>query len=143
MFLKVSKDLIRKPAWTIWTDLFLVVKMARTALCIFSVIFACGFSHGSNSSNSAAMKDRLQVVVGEPTTLSPIGYQNSSNLSISRTGVVAAFYPTPDQGFVYRISKDRGKTWEEAVYPCPEGMLGGACGVGLKEGGVVKSARTL
>ena len=84
----------------------------------------------------------LKVTVGKPTKLSSVGYQNSSSLAVSRTGVVAAFYPRPEDGkevFVWRISTDGGQTWGQEA-PVPQGMgVGGAGCIGLREGGVIKS----
>ena len=42
--------------------------------------------------------DVLEVTVGKPTTLSSLTYQNSATVAVSRTGVVAAFYPKPGKG---------------------------------------------
>ncbi|MFV2069904.1 MAG: hypothetical protein ACC645_23305, partial [Pirellulales bacterium] len=81
----------------------------------------------------------LRITLGEPTTLSDVGYQNSSSLAVSRTGVVAAFYPRskPTRTLVYRISKDGGRRWDAEEHVCPEGWLPNANSIGLREGGVI------
>ena len=42
----------------------------------------------------------LNITVGQPTLLHPLTYQSYTSVSISRTGVVAAFYPL--EGFTER-----------------------------------------
>lgn len=73
--------------------------------------------------------------------MSGVVYQNSSSLAVSRTGAVAAFYPRrkPTPALVYRISRDRGRTWEPEEHVCPEGMLPSANSIGLRDGGVIKN----
>ena len=56
----------------------------------------------------------LKITVGEPTLLSPMdseNHQNTASLAVSRTGVVAAFYPKPPK--YCRTSTDGGLTWEQ------------------------------
>jgi len=81
----------------------------------------------------------LNVTVGEPTALSPAVGQNCSSLAVSRTGAVAAFYPPRPSARpeVYRVSTDGGVTWGEELRS-PEILGGGACGTGLREGGVIR-----
>jgi len=80
----------------------------------------------------------LKVTVGKPTRLSSLTYQNTATAAVSRTGVVAAFYPKPGKGpFFYRTSKDGGETWG-AEMKLPEIGGGGACHVALRDGGVLK-----
>ena len=81
----------------------------------------------------------LNITVGEPTKLSSLEYANSAVLAVSRTGVVAAFYPDPNRKKipVWRVSKDGGETWSKEV-PTPRGVEGGCPGsVGLRDGGVI------
>ena len=79
----------------------------------------------------------LKITVGKPTTLSSVENGNSANLSVSRTGVVAAFYPRRDpRGHFYRTSADGGLTWSKER-PAPFG--GGADGTPLREGGVIRA----
>lgn len=40
----------------------------------------------------------LKITVGEPTKPSALVNQNTTSLMVSRTGVVAAFYPKPSSG---------------------------------------------
>ena len=78
----------------------------------------------------------LKITVGEPTKLSDLLSQNSASVAVSRTGVVAAFYPKPGTGTkFYRISKDAGRTWGQELDfpPAYAGMMS----VGLREGGVL------
>ena len=54
----------------------------------------------------------LNITVGEPTKLSRLVNQNTASLAVSRTGVVAVFYPKPNTGpNFYRTSTDLGRTW--------------------------------
>lgn len=62
----------------------------------------------------------LKITVGEATELGDKVYQNTACLMVSRTGVVAAFYPDAK---VYRTSTDGGLTWSEEMNGPPE--LGG------------------
>ena len=79
----------------------------------------------------------LNVTVGEPTKLSDLAYQNTSTLMLSRTGVLAAFYPKPRTGpKFYRISTDRGHTWGPERDGPPE-LGGGAESGTLRDGGVL------
>jgi hypothetical protein len=79
----------------------------------------------------------LNVTVGKPTKLSDLVYQNTASVMVSRTGVVAAFYPKPRTGpHFYRISTDRGRTWGPERSGPPE--LGGGHDTGtLRDGGVI------
>ncbi len=89
-------------------------------------------------SAEAEEADLLKVTVGKPTRLSSLTYQNTATVAVSRSGVVAAFYPKPGKGpFFYRTSKDGGETWG-AEMKLPEIGGGGACHVALRNGGVLK-----
>lgn len=82
--------------------------------------------------------DVLRITVGQPTLLSLITNQNTSSLSVSRTGVVAAFYPKPGTGpKYYRTSTDGGVTWGPEM-DSPPLLVGGAESVALRDGGVLK-----
>ena len=79
----------------------------------------------------------LEITVGKATKLSTVSYQNTSQLCASRTGIVAAFYPTPPKNRpMCRISNDAGKTWGKEADP--PSHWGGAVHVGLRDGGVIK-----
>ena len=78
----------------------------------------------------------LKITVGEPTFLSPLRYQNSAAVAVSRTGTIAAFYPKPGEGAkYYRISHDGGRTWGEEL-DFPPGYVG-PMSVGRRQGGVL------
>ena len=77
----------------------------------------------------------LDITVGAPTQLSTLQNQNTNRLAVSRTDVVAAFYPKPGTGAKYsRTSTDGGLTWssESSTRRDP-----GNSSVGLAGGGVV------
>jgi protocatechuate 3,4-dioxygenase beta subunit len=79
----------------------------------------------------------LHITVGAPTKLSDVVYQNTASLMVSRTGVVAAFYPKTGTGpKFYRISTDRGATWSPEMDGPPELNGGADCGT-LRDGGVI------
>ena len=78
----------------------------------------------------------LKITVGKPTQLSDLVNQNSASVAVSRTGVIAAFYPKPGTSpKFYRISRDAGRTWSQEIDfpPAYAGMMS----VGLREGGVL------
>ena len=78
----------------------------------------------------------LRVTVGAPTFLSPLVYQNRASVTVSRTGVVAAFYPKPGTGpKYYRTSTDGGGTWGKEMEFPPQSVT--PMSVGLKDGGVL------
>ena len=82
----------------------------------------------------------LDISIGTPVVLSDLVYQNTSTLMVSRTGVVAAFYPKAGTGpKFYRRSTDRGHTWSEELAGPPE-LAGGADSGTLREGGVIMPA---
>jgi len=90
--------------------------------------------------HAAGARDRadvLQIAVGAPTSLSDNVYQNTASLMVSRTGVVAAFYPKPGTGpRFFRISTDHGHTWS-AEMEGPPALNGGANSGTLRDGGVI------
>ena len=68
----------------------------------------------------------LKITVGTATQLTTNSYQNTSALSVSRTGAVAAHYPKPPREVEkYRISNDAGKTWGGEL---DHGLIGELCG---------------
>ncbi len=87
---------------------------------------------------TAEQSEILRVTVGEPTFLSDRRYDNCASLAVSRTGVVAAFYPKPETGpRYYRTSADGGVTWGPEMDSPPR--HGGGCeSVALRNGGVLK-----
>ena len=106
-------------------------------ILIVSCIAVFGPSVGLTAESSQAQETEiLKITVGEPTFLTPVRYQNSSSVAVSRTGTVAAFYMKPGTGpKFYRISKDAGRTWgPEMDYP-PGNV--GRMSVGLRDGGVL------
>jgi hypothetical protein len=104
-------------------------KLVMTALiCVMSPAFCF-----------AEKPKMLKITLGQSTKLASTSYLNSASIAVSRTGVVAAFYPDDQKGFSYRISKDGGLTWESEIHPVPEGMLPNACSTALREGGVIKN----
>ena len=79
----------------------------------------------------------LKITVGEPTKLSDDVYQNTASVMVSRTGVVAVFYPKPGTGpKFYRVSTDGGQTWSPEMNG-PAELGGGADSGTLREGGVI------
>ena len=79
----------------------------------------------------------LRITVGEPTLLNTISYQNTSAVTASRTGVIAAFYPQgPREYRKMRLSGDGGLTWGKEFESPPH--QGGAVSVGCRDGGVIK-----
>ncbi len=87
---------------------------------------------------TAEQSEILRVTVGQPTLLSVLRYQNTASLAVSRTGVVAAFYPKPRTGpRYYRTSTDGGVTWGPEMDSPPQ-LAGGYNSVALRDGGVLK-----
>ena len=87
----------------------------------------------------------LNITVGEPTKLSDSVMQNTASLAVSRTGVVAAFYPKPRTGpNFYRTSTDLGRTWgKEMDAPGVDlPLAGGTHNATLRDGGVLKFLTT-
>lgn len=86
--------------------------------CIALVCLAMGMAAESAKAEETEI---LNITIGEPTLLHPLNYQNAASLSVSRTGVVAAFYPKAPQ--YYRTSTDGGVTWGPQMDSPPQ--LGG------------------
>ena len=79
----------------------------------------------------------LEITVGQATKLTSMSFQNTSQLCVSRTGIVVAFYPKgPTNRPMHRISKDGGITWGEEI-GSPANWAG-AMSIGLSSGGVLK-----
>ena len=92
-------------------------------LCICEL---CLVTHLTACSARAGETDILTITIEKPTQLSKLVYQNTANLMVSRTGVVAVFYPKPRTGpKFYRVSTDRGHTWSPEMKGPPE-LEGGA-----------------
>jgi len=83
--------------------------------------------------------EALEITVGTPTKLSDLTYDNKSSLSVSRTGVIAAFYSAKlgQAPKHYRTSTDGGVTWGPPM-DAPAQLAGGTAGVTLRDGGVLK-----
>ena len=76
--------------------------------CVALVCLAMGMAAESAKAEETEI---LNITIGEPTLLNPFLYQNTASVSVSRTGVVAAFYPTPaKRPRFYRTSTDGGET---------------------------------
>ena len=106
-----------------------MVCVPAKVFCVAIVLLSLGCESERPTAGEAQM---LKITVGEPTALTPAGTSDSASLSVSRTGVVAALYPTP-QGPRYRISKDKGLNWSDEM-TLPVYMAHGA---GLRDGGVI------
>tara|TARA_B100000809_G_scaffold97683_2_gene96238 strand:- start:3149 stop:4915 length:1767 start_codon:yes stop_codon:yes gene_type:complete len=112
-------------------------------LCIAACLSACANTTAPaapQASDAAAPVEEIEILkitVGTATQLTTNSYQNTSALSVSRTGAVAAHYPKPPREVKkYRISNDAGKTWG-AELDAPTNWSG-AMSVGLRDGGVLK-----
>ena len=89
--------------------------------------------------------EMLKITVGNPTPLSNCLYQNLASVAVSRTGVVAAFYPKRGTGpNFYRTSTDGGRTWgQEMAAPGVDlPLAGGTHNATLRGGGVLKYLTT-
>ena len=111
-----------------------------TALCIL----AMGFIPVAVAAEDGT--EILKIIVSEPTKLSNVIYQNSSTVAVSRTGVVAAFYPDKSGAGpnFYRTSTDLGRTWgKEMGAPGVDlPLAGGTHNATLRDGGVLKYLTT-
>ena len=111
--------------------------MEWDCLCVISIMFflATIAPHAGCGAKSAAAEEIeiLKITVGKPTFLHPMRYQNAASLSISRTGVVAAFYPKAPK--YYRTSTDGGVTWGPQM-DSPLQQTGHNSGT-LRDGGVI------
>lgn len=109
---------------------------SKTILLCLAVVCLSFFTCPPKSA-LAEEPEMLKITLGEPTVLSAVEHGNSANLSVSRTGVVAAFYPGKNpRGAFYRTSTDGGLTWSKEM-SAPFG--GGANGTPLRDGGVLRA----
>jgi protocatechuate 3,4-dioxygenase beta subunit len=113
----------------------LVGRLGRHRLVTICLCVYLGSTALVNRSVASEETDILEITVGAPTLLHPLNYQNAASLSVSRTGVVAAFYPKAPQ--YYRTSTDGGVTWGPQMNS-PRQLGGGSAGVPLRDGGVLK-----
>jgi hypothetical protein len=81
----------------------------------------------------------LKITQHPPTKLSSMRQQNTSSISVSGTGVVAAFYGYDGAPRFFRTSTDGGLTWGPET-PSPPEMGGGQCTVPLADGGALRPA---
>ena len=113
--------------------------VARLTACIG--ILALGLGRESTSVAAEDM-EMLKITIGEPTPLSRLRYQNTASLAVSRTGVLAAFYPKPGTTpAFYRTSTDGGLTWGPEMQS-PSLLAGGSAAATLRDGGVLKFLTT-
>jgi protocatechuate 3,4-dioxygenase beta subunit len=110
----------------------------RVAILFSIVVWIVGFVCASKPA-AAKETEVLKITVGKPTLLDPLNYQNAASISGSRTGVVAAFYPTPPKH--YRTSSDGGVTWGPPMNS-PRQLGGGTSSGTLRDGGVIKYLTT-
>ncbi len=117
--------------------------MEWNCLCVISIMFFLAViapNAGCGAKSAAAEEiEILKITVGEPTFLHPMRYQNAASLSVSRTGLVAAFYPKGPK--YYRTSTDGGVTWGPQM-DSPAQLGGGSASVALRDGGVLKILTT-
>jgi hypothetical protein len=108
------------------------VFLSGTAMCLLAMGFISTAGGGEDET------EILNITVGEPTKLSDLVNQNTASLVVSRTGVVAVFYPKPGTGpKFYRTSSDGGVTWGMEMNSPPQ-LGGGGAGVALRDGGALK-----
>ena len=116
--------------------------------CLVAIVFSIAIltvAFGCESKVSAAEETEiLNITVGEPTLLSPLRCQGTASLAVSRTGVVAAFYPEPGTAGAkyYRTSTDGGATWGPQMDSPPQLLCGVTASVALRDGGVLKFLTT-
>ena len=79
----------------------------------------------------------LTITRHPPTKLSPLRNQNTSSLSVSSTGVVAAYYGYDGAPKFFRTSTDGGLTWGPE-HPSPPEMGGGQASGTLRKGGSIR-----
>ena len=90
-----------------------------------------------SSTDSSESVEILKITRHPPTKLSPKLHQNTSALTVSGTGVVAAFYGYDGAPRFFRTSTDGGLTWnpEQAS---PDQLDGGQASATLSGGGSIK-----
>jgi hypothetical protein len=85
----------------------------------------------------AELTEILKITRHPPTKLSPLRNQNTSSLSVSSTGVVAAFYGYDGAPRFFRTSNDGGLTWGPEQ-PSPPKLGGGQASGTLSRGGSIR-----
>jgi hypothetical protein len=114
------------------------------AIVVSIVVLIVGLGCESKAS-PAEQTEILKITVGQPTKLSNVVYTNTASVAVSRTGVVAAFYPKRGTGpNFYRTSTDLGRTWgKEMDAPGVDlPLAGGTNNATLRDGGVLKFLTT-
>ena len=115
---------------------------SRPTACLSLVCALCLFTGMTARSAQAGESDLLTITVEQPTKLSALVNQNTASLALSRTGVVAVFYPKPGTGpRFYRTSTDLGRTWGKEM-DSPKVLAGGSASATLRDGGVLKFLTT-
>ena len=111
-------------------------------LCLAAFLSGCAKTtapavpQASDAATPVEEIEILKITVGTATQLTTNSYQNTSALSVSRTGAVAAHYPKPPREVKkYRISNDAGKTLGGAL-DAPTNWSG-AMSVGRRAGGAL------
>ena len=87
--------------------------------------------------DNADQVEILKVIEHAPTKLSPLRNQNTSSLSVSSSGTVAAFYGYDGAPRFFRVSTDGGLTWGPEQ-PSPPEMDGGQASGTLPQGGSIR-----
>jgi len=114
----------------------LVLSFAAVAVMLCGTAMAPGDCR-AEAPAEAKQTEILKITVGRATRLTRMSFQNTSEVMVSRTGVVAALYPKPPREIKkYRVSKDGGHTWGEEI-DSPANWSG-AMSIGLSSGGVLK-----
>ena len=114
-------------------------------LCAIGILFCIGGAAMADVPSAAEEETEiLKITVGEPTQLSRLVVQNTACLMVSRTGVVAAFYPNLlDNGpKYYRVSTDGGHTWSPEMKGPPQ-LSGGQDSGTLRDGGIIMATNDL
>ena len=106
----------------------------RIVLCLIVLCTATGCTVESAQAEEIEI---LKITRHTPTKLSPLRQQNTSSLSRTRSGVVAAFYGYDGAPRFFRTSTDGGLTWGPEMSSPPE-MTGGQCSGMLPGGGNIK-----
>lgn len=108
----------------------------RIVLCLTVLCTATGWTAASDKAEEIEI---LKITQHRPTKLSPLVAQNTSTLSVTRAGVVAAFYGYDGAPRFFRTSTDGGFAWGPEMSSPPE-YGGGQCGGMLPDGGYLSPA---
>ena len=120
--------------------------MQPVILLIITSVVLVGFPLGAvadapstpdSSTDSTESVEILKITRHRPTKLSPLRNQNTSSLSVSGTGVVAAFYGYDGAPRFFRTSTDGGLTWD-LEQASPEQLGGGQASGTLPHGGSIR-----